>query len=64
MIHSVGADLTPRGFVIHYQGTSYNVSYPEGVWQQTPETVRLFLLDNLTYAMTMHLTIGKPIGER
>ena len=58
--HRVSARLTDCGFSVLYQGRTYSVGYPDDVWKQTPETVRLFLLDNLVYAMTMHLPMVVP----
>ncbi|TVR74402.1 MAG: hypothetical protein EA427_01105 [Spirochaetaceae bacterium] len=60
MIHQVSSALTAEGFLLRYQDREYRVSWPAGVWERTPEAMRLFLRDNLAYAMTMHLPMTVP----
>ena len=64
MIHQVSSELTTEGFLLRYEEREYRVAWPPGICEQTPDTVRHFLRDNLVYAMTMHLPMmvrGDPL---
>ncbi len=51
----VTSELTARGIRIGFRGKSYSISYPDGIWDRVPQQVREMLLDNLAYAVAIHL---------
>lgn len=51
---------TEKGFSIKFNNESFSNNYPDTVWQQTPHEIQEFLIDNLSFATTMHLGMVYP----
>ncbi|MCB0337887.1 MAG: hypothetical protein KDD62_16330, partial [Bdellovibrionales bacterium] len=56
----IHAELVSDGIRITWRGESYTVNYPLDVWAACPLPVKEVLLDNVTFACTMHLPMVVP----
>ena len=48
------------GLVINFQNTDFFIKYPRNIWSILSENTKESLLDNITYAATMHLPLVIP----
>lgn len=53
----VSGVLVPNGLEIVWRGERYQVTYPDHIWEQFPDKLKSVLLDNVTYACSMHLPL-------
>lgn len=51
------SEETDNGIKICFNGSSYEISYPDDIWANYPEELRLILHDNLVYSQTIHLPL-------
>lgn len=55
---SVKGEITKNGLAINFRNQRYTLEYPEEVWGNVPPAWKVFFLDNLTFAGTMHLPMA------
>jgi hypothetical protein len=60
---AIKARQTERGIEILFRGSKYVIEYPDGIWKEYPQEARDILLDNLTYAETIHLPLTHKTRE-
>ena len=53
----LSCNVTTYGFDVHYNGKTYKLVYPKGMWQSFPGKVKGALVDNLTFLLTMNMPL-------
>ena len=56
----IQAHNTEKGFSIEFNNETFTNEYPETIWNQTPKEIQEFLIDNLSFATTVHLGMVFP----
>ncbi|MBI2530183.1 MAG: hypothetical protein HYW05_03500 [Candidatus Diapherotrites archaeon] len=53
----INSEITGNGIRLELKGKRYCLKYPEGVWENYPDSAKRALANELTYVMTMHLPV-------